>query len=180
MTPSLFRQIAAKSPIDFKRQFCAVGTPLRLLLRRSLGLHTIRSPSPIQRTSLRRDARTKARALLPEHGPAFGLKARVRRVPCRATEQRGPIYKPASDGLFLRGWTFRGPRALRPLTRGATTNPERWPCVLSLSTLKEGSSGAGPPDFRPCPKSIAKDRVNSSRPRPTPAKEKPAVLSRLA
>ena len=51
-----FRQIAAKHPIDFKRQSCAGGTPLRLLLRRSRGLHTVRSPSPIQRTSSRRDA----------------------------------------------------------------------------------------------------------------------------
>ena len=28
------------APIDFKRQFRAVGTPLRLVPRRSLGLHT--------------------------------------------------------------------------------------------------------------------------------------------
>jgi hypothetical protein len=28
------------NPIDFKRQFCAVGTPLGLLLRKSPGLHT--------------------------------------------------------------------------------------------------------------------------------------------
>jgi hypothetical protein len=31
------------TPVDFKRQFCAVGTPLRLLLWRSLGLHTIQA-----------------------------------------------------------------------------------------------------------------------------------------
>ena len=43
-------------PIDFKRQFCAVGTPLRLLLRRSLGSHTIRSTWPTQTTALSRDA----------------------------------------------------------------------------------------------------------------------------
>jgi hypothetical protein len=30
------------------------------------------------------------------------------------------------------GWTFEGPRALRPLTRGATANPELWLCTISL------------------------------------------------
>jgi hypothetical protein len=76
------------------------------------------------------------------------------------------------------GWTFKGPRALRPLRPGATANPEHWLCALFLWTLKEGSSSGGPPDFRACPKSIAlKGSVNST-PRPAKAKEKHAGLSR--
>jgi hypothetical protein len=76
------------------------------------------------------------------------------------------------------GWTFKGPRALRPLRPGATANPEHWLCALFLWTLNEGSSSGGPPDFRACPKSIAlKGSVNST-PRPAKAKEKHAGLSR--
>ena len=75
------------------------------------------------------------------------------------------------------GWTFRGPRALRPLRPGATTNPERW-LWTSLLTLKESASSGGPPDFREFPKSIAIRRVNSSRPPPAKSKEKPARLGR--
>lgn len=53
---TVFPTNRSETPLDFKRQSCAGGTPLRLLLRRSRGLHTVRSPSPIQKTSSRRDA----------------------------------------------------------------------------------------------------------------------------
>ena len=42
-----FRQIAAKDPYSFKRQFCAVGTTFRLLLRRSLRLHIVLAATPL-------------------------------------------------------------------------------------------------------------------------------------
>jgi hypothetical protein len=44
-------------------------------------------------------------------------------------------------------------------------------------TLKEGSSGGGPPDFSRTNSSGLKDSINSL-PRPAQSKEKPAGLSR--
>jgi hypothetical protein len=67
---------------------------------------------------------------------------------------------------------------------GGDPELELWLWALSLWTLKEGASNGGPPDFRPRPRSkssiaLKGSSINNS-PRPTTAKEKPAVLSRRA
>jgi hypothetical protein len=76
---------------------------------------------------------------------------------CRAI---GASARVASADSSIRhfGWTFKGPRALRPLTPGATANPELWLCAICLWTLREGSSGGRRPDFPARPKSIGQQQ----------------------
>jgi hypothetical protein len=65
-----FRQVAAKPTIDFKQQFCAVGTPLRLLLRGLLG------PEPTSRGTRATTLRVFGATVIREVCEAAGLRLR--------------------------------------------------------------------------------------------------------